>query len=234
MMTTTNSVGFRYAVDIAFCIDVTGSMHPVIDVVKTNALAFHDKLLAVLAKKDKAIAQLRVRVIAFRDFADRAEDALETTDFLTLPDQDAEFARFVNGLRATGGGDEPESALEALAVAIDSPWERGFDRRRHVIVMFTDASAHPLGDPAARATRTYPQSIPSSIDDLFETWGYASSQGAAMENAAKRLLIFAPDADPWNVIAADWNNTIFLQSKAGDGLEEREMEEIINAIANSI
>ncbi len=233
-MTTANSVGFRYAVDIAFCIDVTGSMNPVLDAVKANALAFHDKLLAVLAKKDKAIAQLRVRVIAFRDFADRADDALETTDFLLLPDQDAEFAGFVNGLRATGGGDEPESALEALAVAIDSPWERGLDRRRHVIVMFTDASAHPLGVPAARAAHTYPGSIPTSIDDLFENWGYASSQSAAMENAAKRLLIFAPDADPWNVIAADWNNTIFLQSKAGDGLEEREMEEIINAIANSI
>ena len=55
-----------------------------------------------------------------------------------------------------------------------------------------------------------------------------------MENAAKRLLLFAPDTMPWNVIAADWNNTIFLPSKAGDGLEEFEMDEIIDAIANSI
>jgi hypothetical protein len=233
-MTIANTGGFRYAVDIAFCIDVTGSMHPVIDAVKTNALAFHDKLAAVMAKKNKSIDQLRVRVIAFRDFADRADDAMQTTDFLTLPGQDTEFADFVKRLRATGGGDEPESGLEALSVAIDSAWERGFDRRRHVVVVFTDASAHPLGDPAARTAHTYPQAIPANIDDLFEAWGYPSSQGSTMENAAKRLLIFTPDTEPWNVIAADWNNTIFLPSQAGDGLEELEMEEIINAIANSI
>lgn len=226
--------GFRYAVDIAFCIDVTGSMNPVLDAVKANALGFHAKLLGVMEKKSKSIDQLRVRVVAFRDYGDRASDAMETTEFLTLPDQAGDFSNFVNGLRAGGGGDEPESGLEALSVAIDSQWERGLDRRRHVIVMFSDASAHPLGDAAARAASTYPQSVPASIDELFEAWGYLSSQSSTMENAAKRLLIFAPDAYPWTDIAADWNNTIFLPSKAGEGLEELEMDEIVNAIANSI
>jgi hypothetical protein len=229
-----NAVGFRYAVDIVFCIDVTGSMHPVIDEVKANALGFHDRLNGVMGDKGKAIDQLRVRVVAFRDFADRADDALETTGFLTLPDQATDFSAFVHGLRATGGGDAPESGLEALSTAIDSPWEHGFDRRRHVIVMFSDAPAHALGDPRSRAARTHPQSIPSSLDDLFEAWGYPGSQSATMENTAKRLLIFTPDTDPWNVIAADWNNSIFVASKAGAGLEEIEMDEIINAIANSI
>jgi hypothetical protein len=228
------SGGFRYAVDIVFCIDVTGSMTPVIDAVKNNVRSFHDLLRSAMAEKSKSISQLRVRVIAFRDFADNASDAIEMTDFLMLPEQGSEFEMFVRKLRANGGGDEPESGLEALAVAISSPWERGLDRRRHVIAMFTDASAHPLGDPAARRASTYPQSTPATVDELFERWGYVSSQEATMENAAKRLLLFAPDTLPWNVIAADWNNTIFLPSKAGDGLEEIEMEEIINAIANSI
>jgi hypothetical protein len=228
------SGGFRYAVDIVFCIDVTGSMTPVIDAVKNNVRSFHTLLGTAMAEKSKSISQLRVRVIAYRDFADNPSDAIEFTDFLSLPDQQGEFEMFVKKLRATGGGDEPESGLEALAVAIDSTWERGLDRRRHVIALFTDASAHPLGEEAARRAPTYPQSVPASIDELFELWGYPSSQSASMENAAKRLLLFAPDTMPWNVIAADWNNTIFLPSKAGDGLEELEMEEIINAIANSI
>ena len=30
----------------------------------------------------------------------------------------------------------------ALALAVGSDWEKGLDRRRHVIVMFTDAPAH--------------------------------------------------------------------------------------------
>lgn len=228
------SGSFKYAVDIVFCIDVTGSMGPVIDAVKENVRSFHSQLGSAMAEKEKAISQLRVRVIAYRDFADNASDAIQTTDFLTLPGGTGEFETFVQRLRATGGGDEPESGLEALSLAIDSAWERGQDRRRHVIALFTDASAHPLGNAAARGASTYPPSIPATIDDLFERWGYPSSQSATMENSAKRLLLFAPDTTPWNIIAADWNNTIFLPSKAGDGLEEVEMQEIINAIANSI
>lgn len=226
---------FRYAVDIVFCIDVTGSMTPVINAVKESVTSFHSRLTAAMEEKSKSISQLRVRVVAFRDFADNPRDAVEETAFLVLPDQLSEFGNFVNGLRATGGGDEPESGLEALSIAIDSQWERGLDRRRHVIAMFTDAPAHPLGDATARGAATYPATIPASIDELFERWGYSSSQGGgAMENAAKRLLLFAPDTTPWNVIAADWNNTIFLPSKAGDGLKEYEMKEIIDVIANSI
>jgi hypothetical protein len=225
---------FRYAVDIVFCIDVTGSMKPVISAVKSNVRAFHDLLGSAMAQKSKSISQLRIRVIAFRDFTDNPDDAIEFTDFFKLPGQQAEFETFVSALQADGGGDPPESALEALAVAIDSEWERGLDRRRHVVVMFTDAAAHPLGDASVRQARSYPKAAPDSIDELFERWGYPSSEDASMENGAKRLLLFAPDTRPWNAIAADWNNTIFLPSKAGFGLEDHEMEEIINAIANSI
>jgi hypothetical protein len=235
-MTATDeySGGFTYAVDIVFCIDATGSMRPVIDAVKDNVRSFHDLLSSAMAEKSKSISQLRVRVVAFRDFADNPDDALQFTDFFTLPAQREEFETFVSGLRADGGGDEPESALEALAVAIDSAWERGLDRRRHVIVVFTDAPAHPLGDAFVRREATYPQAAPASINELFERWGYQSSQEPSMENAAKRLLLFAPDTTPWNRIAADWDNTIFLPSRAGDGLEDHEMGEIIDAIANSI
>jgi len=234
MTTSGEYSSFRYAVDIVFCIDVTGSMTPVIDTVKNNVRSFHTRLSSAMAEKSKSISQLRVRIVAFRDFADNPSDAIEQSGFLALPDELAEFENFVQGLRATGGGDEPESGLEALSIAIDSPWERGLDRRRHVIVMFTDASAHPLGDAAARRAPTYPESVPANVDGLFDRWGYATAQSGVMEHAAKRLLLFAPDTGPWNVIAADWQNTIFLPSKAGDGLEEYEMDQIIDVIANSI
>ena len=100
--------------------------------------------------------------------------------------------------------------------------------------MFTDAPAHKLGAGAAAGGSYYPQSIAASEDDLFEEWGYKSSQAAVMENSAKRLLLFAPDAFPWPGIAEDWNNTIFFPSQAGDGLNEWEMDEIIQTISNSL
>ncbi|MEV6051851.1 vWA domain-containing protein [Streptomyces sp. NPDC052107] len=223
----------QYAVDIVLCVDATGSMFPVLDNVKASALQFHDRLNDVMAKKGKAISQLRLKVIAFRDFGDDASDAIQQTGFLRLPEQARDFEEFVRGIDASGGGDIPESGLEALALAINSPWERGLDRRRHVIVMFTDAPAHPLGKHAS--VPSYPAGVPRSLDELFEQWGYARSQTAVMEQSAKRLVLFAPDQAPWSdPIAEEWDLTLHFASKAGQGLEEFEMDEIIETIANSL
>lgn len=229
-----NNGGLQYAVDIVMCIDATGSMSSALDHVKESALSFHTRLSKVMHDKGKAISQLRLRVIAFRDFGDRADDAIEATDFLVLPDQSAEFDRFVRGLRPTGGGDAPESGLEAVALAIQSPWERGLDRRRHVIVVFTDAPAHPLGSPDQMRAHTYPQSIPRSMNQLLEQWGPAQGGAFVMDNSAKRLLLFAPEETPWVEIESAWNNTLYFPSEAGQGLEEYEMDEIIDTIANSL
>lgn len=228
-----NSTSLKYAVDIIMCIDATGSMAHILDDVKESALSFHSRLSAVMGEKGKSISQLRIRVIAFRDFGDRADDAIQQTEFLTLPDQAGEFDSFVRKLTATGGGDRPESGLEALALAVQSQWERGLDRRRHVIVMFTDAPAHPLGSPNQTRAHTYPQSVPRSMNELFEQWG-PSQRDLSMDSSAKRLLLFAPEETPWVEIADDWDNTLFFPSVAGDGLEEYEMDEIINTIANSL
>lgn len=224
----------EYAVDIIMCIDVTLSMGPVLEQVKESALSFHHRLNAVMDEKGKAISQLRLKVIAFRDFGHCVDDAIQETDFLLFPDRITEFEGFICNLTATGGGDIPESGLEALALAVQAPWERGLDRRRHVIVLFTDAPAHPLGSPGKTNTSHYPQTMPRSMNELFGQWGFPHSQEPVMENSAKRLLLFAPEASPWVEIADDWNNTLFFPSKAGEGLEEWEMDEIINTIANSL
>lgn len=224
----------QYAVDIVMCIDVTGSMNPVLDAVKESSLRFHLRLHQMMASKGKEISQLRLRVIAFRDFGDDPDTAVEQTGFLHLPRQAEDFEMFVRGLRATGGGDYPESGLEALALAINSPWEKGLDRRRHVIVVFTDASAHPLGKVGASA-QAYPSGIARTMDELFEQWGYARSQQAVMEQSAKRLVLFAPEEEPWKeAIGEEWDLTLHFPSKAGEGLEEFEMDEIIETIANSL
>ncbi|MEU5847902.1 vWA domain-containing protein [Saccharopolyspora shandongensis] len=229
-----NNNNLKYAVDIVLCIDVTGSMGPTLDQVKENALSFHQQLSSVMEDKGRSISQLRLKVIAFRDFADSPDNAIEQTGFLTFPEQAHDFDTFVRGLRASGGGDAPESGMEALALAMASDWEQGLDRRRHVIVVFTDAPAHPLGSPDQMRARTYPQSIPRSMAEAFDQWGFAHSQKAIMENSSKRLLLFAPETQPWVDISESWNNTLFLPSKAGEGVHEWEMDEIINTIAHSL
>ena len=42
-----------YNVDMCFCIDATGSMGPVINTVKQNALSFYKDVVAVMEKNRK-------------------------------------------------------------------------------------------------------------------------------------------------------------------------------------
>jgi hypothetical protein len=230
----TAGTNLAYAVDIVLCVDATASMGPTLDNVKHSALSFPNRLAQEMTAKGRGISSLRLKVIAFRDYGDRADDAMYESPFFQVPADIDQFEKTVRALQPVGGGDEPESGLEALALAIGSDWETGLDKRRHVVVMFTDAPAHRLGDPSQTAAPTYPRSVPRSLEELFQRWGTGQSRDAHMENSAKRLLVFAPETYPWTDIADDWNNTIFFPSEAGEGLEEWEMDEIIATIANSL
>jgi hypothetical protein len=221
--------GLSYAVDIVFCIDVTGSMTPIIDQVKNNALRFYDDVQSNLTAKGKNVDQLRVRVIAFRDFAADGEAALDESPFFTLPDDRARFSEFVNGLVAEGGGDAPESGLEAVSVAIDSPWTTTGDRRRQVIVVWTDQPAQPLNPavlPPDIASR-----VPADFSALTDAW---EDEQGRMGSSSKRLILFAPDGPGWSDISGVWENVVHHPSQAGGGLSEVDYGTIIDSIGNSV
>jgi hypothetical protein len=223
--------GFTYAVDLVLVIDATGSMAPIIDRVKNSALSFHDDLEKFMKDLGKNIDALRVRVIAFRDFyADPADESLVASDFFELPKQKEEFARFTRDIVADGGGDEPETGLEGLAEAIRSPWAREGSKQRQVIVLWTDASAHPLEKNKGKKPAGYPGYMPANFDDLTDMW-----EGQAhVDDAWKRLLLYSPDVYPWTDIADHWEQAISFTSKAGEGLGDKDYKSILDAIARSI
>lgn len=232
------SQGLTYHIDVAFCIDVTGSMSPVINTVKENTKKFADDLTRKLAEKDKVATQIRARVVAFGDCQADANPLNASSFYTLLPaEQTAEFTNFVSGLSASGGGDEPESGLEALAVAMGSDWVQEGDRQRHIIVLFTDASAHPLESRVGTVPSAFASLVPSSINNLTDGWQGGQQEGGVvtrLKQPARRLLLFAPDVDPWNAIGDAWEQTVFLPSKAGDGLSEVEYDTILEVVANSV
>lgn len=223
--------GLKYNVDIVMCIDCTGSMGGLLDTVKDNALKFYPDLKAACDAKGKEISELRIRVIAFRDFMADEGEAIKETGFFNIPEQEADFKAFVNGLVAAGGGDEPENGLEALALAMKSDWTHGGDKRRHVIVVWTDASTHPLEREESKNS-FYPEGMPANFDELTNWW--EDEQSGKMNKSAKRLVLFAPDASAWTEIGINWNNTIHHPAKAGYGLTEVDYKLILDVIANSI
>lgn len=220
-----------YNVDLVFCIDATGSMSHIIDLVKRNALNFDKDLLKAMDAKKKHISSLRIRIIAFRDYIADEEDAMLVTDFFALPSDQAAFSRCVNSIKAFGGGDTPEDGLEALAYAIHSPWDNQATKRRQVIAVWTDAGTHPLGYGSKYAN--YPTKMPKSFAELTNWWGDCQYSGY-MDQNAKRLLLFAPDEPGWSTVRECWDNVIHYKSIAGEGLGEYDYKEIIDAISNSI
>lgn len=225
------SQGFTYDVDIVLCIDATQSMRPVIEAVKSRALQLPDDLHADMLKKGKHVDNLRIRVVAFRDiYFD--ETPFLVSDFLTMPGQRSDFEAFMRGITALGGGDLPESAMEALAIAMNSEWANASTKKRHLVVVFTDASAHPIESNVGKVPREWESQIPSTMDELTDLWH--GSQVSKISPEARRMVLFAPDTTPWTDLDADWDEIIHFPSRAGEGLADFEYNEILDLLAQSI
>ena len=222
----------EYNVDIVFCIDATGSMGPLLDMVKENALTFYRDLMTEMSQKGKNIDRIRARIVAFRDYMADGKNAMLTTDFYDLREESDRFDAVIRSLHPEGGGDEPEDALEALAYAIKSKWTKGGDKRRHLIVVWSDASTHPIGYSAA--AMNYPRKMVKTFDELTNMWDGDAKCGGLMDSNAKRLLIFAPEAEYWTDIAETWDNVIHFPSEAGSGLDRLSYQEILAQIIHSI
>lgn len=228
----TDSQSLRYHVDLVIVVDVTGSMGHVLKQVKSAALNFQELMVGRMSSKGKHIAQLRVRVVAFRDMYADQECFLESR-FYELPAEHQEFADFVGGLKAKGGGgDGPESGLEALSLAMHSDWTKKGDRRRHVIVVWSDARPHPLERRQASVPEPLRNRLCQSFDELTDEW--ESGQACGMERSARRLVLYTPDSIGWTPISDSWSQVIHFTSQAGKGLREFDMNTILDALANSI
>ncbi len=220
-----------YAVDLVMCIDATRSMSPIIDEVKRNALTFHEKFVEAMSENNKDVEVLRLKVIVFRDYICDT-DAMVESEFFTLPDDNIAFRDFVNRIEASGGGDTPENALEALALAIKSKWTKEGEKRRHAILLFTDAAALELG--ARKDCARYPTNLPKTFAELSALWENGSrSEAPTYQPNSGRLVVFAPDAEPWNQMQA-WNRVWMTVSAAGAGLSEVEMASAIDILVASV
>lgn len=219
-----------YYVDIVMCIDATGSMSPIIDTVKENALSFYQKFVDAMEENDKSVEQLRVKVIAFRDYGCDSEPMTES-EFFILPEQKEAFNKFVNAINAAGGGDAPENALEAIALALKSKWTTEGSKRRHAVLVFSDAPALQLSERAGCAS--YPSGMPADLAQLGAWWeGTDQSLDSTYQPKAGRLVAFVPNAEPWTVMQA-WNRYWPAFSPAGTGLDDVDIQSAIDLLVGS-
>jgi hypothetical protein len=190
-MNTTSKPKVKGVADILFLLDATGSMQPNIDAVKDNIGAFLDSLATPIGFNANApLKDWRAAVYAYRDAGCDGDAWFVPNPFTRSA---AELRAQLDAITAMGGGDEPESLLDALYAVANLPampkgaaeedpraW-RYRSQAARVVVVFTDASYHPAfsGEPAM---------------------GLADVANAITE-ARIRLSVFAPAMDCYDDLA---------------------------------
>jgi hypothetical protein len=114
--------------DIVFCIDCTGSMEPCIEGVVKGVDTF------VAGLQTAGRVDYRLRLVAYRDLP--YGDQTQVTDFTSDADQ---FRKSVASLSPRANDTGNESTLDAMCLALQSPWR---ERCHRSVVVFTDAGPH--------------------------------------------------------------------------------------------
>lgn len=191
--TTTNILN----VDVVMCIDVTGSMSDVISMVKSNALTFYNQFKNRCDANNIELRSLNTQVIQFRDINEDGFSALLTSPVYSLPGQQSQFSSYVNSMSASGGGDTPESGLEALHAAFTkSDWGQDDGFHRQIVILWTDAPFQ-LGGGYSRYTLGQIQSL----------WDAMPS--------GRRMILFAPNGTTgthsgnWSSFDS-WSNVVHI------------------------
>jgi hypothetical protein len=171
----------RRAVDLIFCIDGTSSMKVCLDAVKQRLVDVVQKELPTIATAAKA--DIRYRLVIFRDVLFDRIRQIEDHDFTDLE----QFVRQVGAVTAEGGGDEDESALDAIVVALrageKNPARAFRAEARKGILVLTDAPSHPEVAPATRAEY--------GLDELNMN-GSAADVGSLLMTQRPFLFLAAP------------------------------------------
>ena len=160
----------RGVADVVFLIDVSGSMAPIIDALRKHIETFVDSLSSGDANAGPPVRDWRGKVVGYRDIESADSDGLNWLDDHPFVRDVIALKAQLASLRAEGGGDEPESLLDALykvATMEASPkgsqsedaskWRYRSDAAR-VVVVFTDASF--------KETMSLPEAKGGSLQDV--------------------------------------------------------------------
>ena len=245
MLGAMGSEGISTNVDLVLVIDITRSMEPIRVMVDKAALKFHEQLSEYLAKARRKVDALRIKVIWFRDFYADGDQAYGESKFFELPEESDAFHEFVTTLEDKGGGDEPESGLEALTLAMRSDFVQEGEKKRHIICLFTDAPAHALEDydklkteAEAKGCRvtSYPENMPKDLTELYAEWRGEKEAGGGdskLDQNDKRMILFAPCEYPYSDMEIDLEYVIRKDIIPGEGGEELDISDVYDLVAQS-
>jgi len=137
--------------DLCFICDCTGSMGQYIKAAQDNIHAIVKKIT------ESQGADVRFALVSYRDHP--PQDKTYVTQVGSFTTSLEEMRRYVDGMKAKGGGDGPEAVTAGLHAAFNLPWRPNATK---VCVLIADAPPHglePTGDG-------FPNGDPDGLDPL--------------------------------------------------------------------
>jgi VWFA-related protein len=150
-------------VDIVFVFDVTGSMQEEIDGVKQTCVTFAERL-------SSTGRDYRLGLVTFLDVIGRVYRADGN-----LTDNVQEFKGWIGELRANGGDDDPEIALDALLRAAQVKFRSNTQR---ILIVITDAPPHYQGDGTRFSSTTFDETMATLKKNNLTVYAVAPSSAS--------------------------------------------------------
>lgn len=198
--------------DIVFCIDVTQSMQPCIDQVKQNV---HNFATSIQTYSGNTKVDWRARVLGYRDFNVDAECLVNDMDFVATAE---ELKAQLDKVNADGGGDAPESTLDAILYAtLKSNWRAAAHK---VVVVFTDAP--PL--PHLHSKTTSELKVADDMEVINQT----------LKEKRIKLFLFGPKDATYDELSKAYRTVITQYEDADEGLKNADFKSILDAIAKTV
>ena len=210
-------------IDLAICIDASLNMKELIEEVKERVINIeYDIRKAQPAYQANETLAFRFRLIVYRNIKEGSfENSIVASDFISLPEEREKFNKLVNSIATSSEeSDCASSLLKALFDAVHSSWINNGNKSRHMIVLFTNASSCKLKSIPSSLVDYY-KNAPKNFDEFADLW-----ESQVMDDRFKRMLIFAPDEDPWRVIAETCDQVFWIVSKAGQGYSRKNTQEL--------
>lgn len=193
------AISKAHNVNICFVMDTTGSMHSHMVAVKAQIHSIVDGVKRMGCR----IAGLAF--VSYKDWCDGA-DRVQVKGF--SPDVD-EFRAYVDGIKAGGGGDEPEDVLGGLRAASELPWAN--DGSCKIVFHIGDAPPHGTqfysgSDSLPSGHREDPS--PAALFRAFNSQGAMYFFGKINRSTDRMLEVFSSchldgDGKPTPVVAFD-------------------------------
>lgn len=193
--------------DLAFIVDTTGSMGGLIEAAQRRMI----EMVGVLAKA--VDVDVRLAVVEYRDHPPQDSMIFRVHPF------SGDFRRvrkYLDSLRAEGGGDEPEAVFAGIAAACrDLSWR---PHARRMAMLVGDAPPHGVGCPGD----AFAQGCPSgeTIESVSAT---AEQTGVTLHALGLRPNCFAP----FERIARLTGGRFYREDRHGEAMNE--IQEILDS-----